>query len=302
MNDWLTMEYDEILNEAIMSETPILVVEGVDDISIYEGICQQLDKYFEVVAVQNFKDMSEGNRGVIDFIKALLELEYEGDLGHYILGIIDRDARYYRDEIVNNSAIFVLKWYSMESHFITRQAIKCVIEQCTRIQPKLLTSELIEMLYEKLAEALMSLYYMSLECLKKACVKDYESLASYKMSVQHLKNIGAFESIVEREKELDEFAIHVGVSNNMAGLLNVCKGKWLIGEFCRILISEIKGLKTKCLHDEVDKCQFCYSGNDELCLYGFEGSYNESQIASLIKKNEGYTQFGYLKERIANMI
>ena len=46
MNDWLSMEYDEILNEAIMSETPMLVVEGVDDISIYEGICQQLDKYF----------------------------------------------------------------------------------------------------------------------------------------------------------------------------------------------------------------------------------------------------------------
>ncbi|WP_258270745.1 hypothetical protein, partial [Escherichia coli] len=101
------------------------------------------------------------------------------------LGIIAREARYYRGEVDKNSAVFGLRYYSMKCHFITRQAIKCVIEQCTRIQPKLLTSELIEMLYENLAEALMSLYYMSLECLKKACVKDYESLASYKMSVQH---------------------------------------------------------------------------------------------------------------------
>lgn len=302
MNDWLTMEYDELLNEAIMSETPMLVVEGVDDISIYEGICHQLEKYCEVVAVQNLKDMSEGNRGVIDFIKALLELNYEGDLDKYILGVIDRDSRYYRGEIVNVPAIFMLKWYSMESHFITRQAIRCVAEQCTRIQPKLLTDELVEMLYGKLMDTIMLLYYMSLECLKKACVKDYESLASYKMNVQHLKNIGAFELLAERKDSLDEFASQVGVSNDLNGLLNICKGKWLIGEFSKFLICEIKILKEKCFRNEIEKCQFCHSGNNELCLYGFEGVYNEPQIANIIKKNEGYTQFGYLRERIANMV
>ncbi|MGM7911300.1 DUF4435 domain-containing protein [Yersinia enterocolitica] len=302
MNDWLTMEFDEVLNEAIMSATPMLVVEGVDDISIYEGICSQLGKYSEVVAVQNLKDMSEGNRGVIEFINTLLELNYEGDLGRYILGIIDRDTRYYRAEVVNNSAIFMLKWYSMESHFITQEAIKCVIEQCTRIQPKLLTDELIDMIYEKLALNLMSLYYLSLECLKKACVKEYESLASYKMNVQHLRNIGVFESILDRKENLDEFAQQNGIDNNMSGLLNICKGKWLMGEFCKSLIVEVKNLKMKCLHDEINQCQFCHSGNNELCLYGFEGNYNESQISSIIKKNEGYTQFSYLKERIANMV
>lgn len=302
MNDWLTMEFDEILNEAIMSETPMLVVEGVDDISIYEGICSQVEKYFEVVAVQNLKDMSEGNRGVLEFINALQDLNYEGDLGQYILGVIDRDARYYRGEIVNNSAIFMLKWYSMESHFITQAAIKSVIEQCTRIQPKLLTDELIGMIYERLSVNLMTLYYLSLECLKKACVKEYDSLASYRMNVQHLRNIGIFESIVDRKEKLDEFAQQTGISNDMSGLLNICKGKWLIGEFCKLLINEIKNLKLKCLHDEINQCQFCYSGNNELCLYDFEGSYNESQVASIIKKNEGYTQFGYFKERIANMV
>lgn len=302
MNDWLTMEFDEILNEAIMSETPMLVVEGVDDISIYEGVCSQLGKYFEVVAVQNLKDMSEGNRGVIEFINLLLDLNYDGDLGNYILGIIDRDARYYRAEVVNNSAIFMLKWYSMESHFITQDAIKCVIEQCTRIQPKLLTDELINMVYEKLAMNLMSLYYLSLECLKKACVKEYESLASYKMNVQHLRAIGVFETISDRKENLDEFAQQKGISNDMSGLLNICKGKWVMSEFCKSLIFELKNLKIKCFHDEITQCQFCHSGNNDLCLYGFEGSYNESQVSSIIKKNEGYTQFGYLKQRIANMV
>lgn len=302
MNDWLTMEYDEILNEAIMSETPMIVVEGVDDISIYEGVCHQLDKYCEVVAVQNLKGMSEGNRGVIDFIKSLLELNYEGELDKYILGVIDRDARYYRGEVVDVPAILMLKWYSMESHFITRQAIRCVAEQCTRMQPKLLTHELIEVLYEKLIEHIMPLYYMSLECLKKACVRDYDSVASYKMNVQHLKNIGAFEVIVERKDSLDEFASQIGVTNDLEGLLNICKGKWLIGELSKFMICEIKNLKAKCLRNEIEKCQFCHSGNNELCLYEFENAYNEPQIANIIKRNEGYTQFGYLRERIANMV
>lgn len=85
-------------------------------------------------------------------------------------------------------------------------------------------------------------------------------------------------------------------------MLDICKGKWLLNEFIKILIQEIKNLKVKCELGEIDKCQFCHTGRNELCLYGFEGVYNESQISNVIKKNEGFTEFVYLKNRIANMI
>lgn len=302
MNDWLDMECDEILNEAIMSDTPILVVEGVDDIPVYERISSQVGKKIEVIAVQNLKGMSEGNRGVIEFITGLEELAFDGRLEKYITGIIDRDARYYRGELVTSPALFILKWYSMESHFITRAAVKTVVVECTRIQDKLITPELIELLYQKVIDYLMSLFYLSLECLKKACIKEYDSIATYKMAVQHLRNTGAFEMIVSKKDELDEFAITKNIKFDLSGLLEICKGKWLVGEFCRILILEVKMLKEKCISGEIETCQFCYTENTESCLYCFDNSYSESQLSNLIKKHEGFTEFGYFKEHLLAMI
>lgn len=62
MNDWLSMEYDELLNEAIMSETPIVVVEGVDDVPVYENLCFSIDGNHEVIAIQNLNVNMKGAR------------------------------------------------------------------------------------------------------------------------------------------------------------------------------------------------------------------------------------------------
>lgn len=199
MNEWLTMEFDELLNEAIMSETPMLVVEGIDDISVYEGICSQTGKSVEVVAVQNLKNMSEGNRGVVEFINELYELDFGGNIEDYVLGVIDRDSRFYRGELLEVPALFILKWYSMESHFVTKESIRIIIKQCTRTQEKLITEELIENIYTRAVNNLMSLFYLSLECLKKACVTGYSSVASYKMNIPHLRNLGAFEDVENKK-------------------------------------------------------------------------------------------------------
>ncbi|MEH8173571.1 hypothetical protein [Aeromonas veronii] len=76
----LVLEADEILNEAIISGTPILIVEGIDDIQVYEDISDHAGKQVEVYAVENIGNLSEGCRGVIDCIRTVRENAEELDI------------------------------------------------------------------------------------------------------------------------------------------------------------------------------------------------------------------------------
>ncbi|WP_336778011.1 hypothetical protein [Pantoea sp. USHLN256] len=302
MNDWLTMEYDELLNEAIMSETPILVVEGVDDVPVYENLCFSLGGNHEVIAVQNLKGKHEGSKSVVSFIEEVNMLGFSGELERYILGVIDRDARFYRGELNALPGLFVLKWYSMESHFITHDAIKAVLIQCTGLSRKLITDELINEIYDEIIELIMPMYFVGLESLRNACELEYASLASYSMSVDHLRNTGAFDEILAKKQELGEFAFSKSIDFDVNGLFEVCKGKWVLNEFSKVLIRKIKNLKLRCGAKEIECCQFCHEEPSSLCSYKFESNYDTAQIRSIIKRHEGFTMFDYLKQRLSYMV
>ncbi|RKT91118.1 UNVERIFIED_ORG: hypothetical protein C7432_3621 [Pantoea allii] len=302
MNDWLTMEYDELLNEAIMSKTPILVVEGVDDVPLYENLCFSLGGNHEVIAIQNLKGKHGGSKSVVNFIEEVNMLGFSGELEKYIIGVIDRDARFYRGELNALPGLFVLKWYSMESHFITHDAIKVVLGQCTGLSRKLITDELINNIYDEIMELIMPIYFVGLESLRNACENEYASLASYSMSIDHLKNTGAFDKILTKKQELDEFASSKSIDSSVNGLFEVCKGKWLLNEFSSILIKKIKSLKFRCGAKEIECCQFCHIEASSLCSYKFESNYDTAQIRSIIKRHEGFTMFDYLKQRLSHMI
>lgn len=302
MNDWLSMEYDELLNEAIMSETPIVVVEGVDDVPVYENLCFSIDGNHEVIAIQNLKGKHEGSKSVVSFIEEINMLDFSGELEKYIIGIIDRDARFYRNELSVMPGLFVLKWYSMESHFITQEAVKSVLTQCTGLSRKLITNALIDEIYHEVVSAMMPLYFVGLESLRKACEVDYLSIATYSMNIDHLKNTGAYDRVLDKKQELSEFALSKSINHDVNGLFEVCKGKWLLNEFSSILIKKIKALKIRCGAREIECCQFCHVEASSLCSYKFESNYDTAQIRSIIKRHEGFTMFGYLKQRLDYMV
>ncbi|MEI8706271.1 hypothetical protein [Pseudoalteromonas sp. B62] len=56
----LDLECDELLNEAIMSKTPIVLVEGVADIPVYEQLSEVNELKSEVYAIENIKGYAEG--------------------------------------------------------------------------------------------------------------------------------------------------------------------------------------------------------------------------------------------------
>jgi hypothetical protein len=67
-------EADEILNLAIMSKTPYVIVEGVDDIKIYEEIASSAGVPCEIYSVEQLEGLTGGNDGVIQALEIIESL------------------------------------------------------------------------------------------------------------------------------------------------------------------------------------------------------------------------------------
>lgn len=296
------LEADELLNEAIMSETPVIIVEGIDDIQVYEQIAESTGKYVEVYASENVKGITDGCKGVIESISVIREAANDMDIDKYVLGIIDADTRCYLDTVPNDSAILMLNWYSLESHFITEEATNYVIKNLTRASGKLLTDEVIANINETIKEQLFELYLISIEALRNACEKDYEAVLGYSMNLMEIKRrqLNTFDR--EKEEQLYAFANERGISKSWDNLLKVCKGKWLFIEYCYQLKRYIQSLSSQCADSVINQCQFCLVKAFEKCLYRVKTNFEEKQIEELILSNVSNGSFGYVQQKIDSMI
>jgi hypothetical protein len=116
---------DELFIEAIMTEVPCVLVEGIDDIEIYSQLSEQLEVKPEVYAIETVKGFTVGCEQVIKAINRLDELPpCEHAIVDHMLGIIDKDVREFRNQLPQSEAILVLKYYSIESHFISSTVIE----------------------------------------------------------------------------------------------------------------------------------------------------------------------------------
>ncbi|MFA0288181.1 hypothetical protein AB4544_17105, partial [Vibrio sp. 10N.222.45.F7] len=281
------LEMDELLSEAIISETPLIIVEGIDDVPVYESLFYGNGANAEVYAAENIVEGSDGSRGVIDCIDSARAQFPEIDISQYILGIVDRDARYYRGEIPNDQALLVLKAYSLESHFVTKEATRHIIRNMTRVSEKHITPEFENMVFNKVKDCLLDLFYISLEALKNACCEEYESKFGYKQNLQQIRAQNLNNFTEEHIRQLDKFAQSKGITNSWEDLLYICKGKWLMFEFCNILKVEIKLLTEKCREKHIQQCQFCISEAFDKCLYKVKADLNEYLIhQSVVSENK----------------
>lgn len=296
------LEADELLNEAIMSETPIIIVEGIDDIQVYEQLAESTGKYAEIYASENVKGMTDGCKGVIDSIKVIREAANDMDIDNYILGIIDADTRCYRNTIPTDSAILMLNKYSMESHFVTEQATHYVIKHLTRASNKLVTPEMAIDIHNTIKEHLFELYLISLEALKNACCDDYEASIGYSMNLMEIKRRQLNTFDLEKENQLNAFAQEHGLSKSWDDLLKVCKGKWLFVEYCYQLRRYIQSLPDQCKKSSIQQCQFCLTEAFAKCLYRVKTNFDEKQIEELILSNISNGEFGYVQQKIDSMI
>lgn len=275
---------DQIV-KAYMIKMPLLIVEGHDDIRVYSEISKIAKKNVDIIAIENFNKYSEGCEGVLSALKDLQPfLRSNTKLLNYILGIVDRDARKFRNELPKNvKGIFVLKYYSFETHFLTKNHVQELLKKTTKLPQNYLKEETINFVYNNFIKNLERLYYASLEALKKAIHSSYNAEITYECNAGRIfEDDALYDRITKKKADLDKFAQLHKLKYNLNSLKKVAKGKWILYFFARIIHSSIKRLPEECKNKYVFQCQYCMTGRFQKCLYRQNATYQLDSAQQII--------------------
>lgn len=291
-------EVDEILNLAIMSKTPHVILEGVDDIRIYEAIAESASTTCEFYSVEMIDGLAGGNDGVIQAMEAInsLNLPAGKRAEHFVMGVIDRDARFYRNEVPNLPSIFSLKFYSIESHFVSIFAIKPSINRLTRIS----SSDEIdsERIYSKINRSLLDVYYFSLEALKNSLTPGYQTVVGFSSSIGRRKDGTTISELQFKKDDLDVFASTLSLAPNIESMRKFSKGKWLLTAFVEELFKEIERLVADCKQMAIKQCRMCELDGAAPCLYQLRGGLNKNSLYSIVQDFIDIPDFDYIKDKL----
>ena len=295
---------NEILSQAIMTKRPIAIVEGVDDIQVYDDVSKASGIKIKVLPVECIEGANQGCDGVIELMDKILSLQTSKyDYKKYVVGIIDKDVRDYRKNIPENELVFPLKYYSMESHFVCEQRILDLVKQFTKTTDELRTNTLHTHLVGEVNKALNSLYLYSLESLKGAIDSNYTSDFSYSCSAGRIGRDTALEQRIQAKKdELLSFAVENQVSCDLESMRKFVKGKWLIDLFSQELVRAITSLNGKCGEGQLKKCELCITEIENKCSYKIKEGVNHTHIKLSMMSNLDSPNFEYLKNKFRTLV
>ena len=285
-----------------MSKTPYFLVEGVDDISVYEAIAKSFDIECEIYSVEMIDGLAGGNSGVIQAMEILdgLNLANGKNVENYVLGIVDRDARFYRQEIPQLASILCLKFYSIESHFVSQEVIRPVIDKITRIS---ISDEIdIEVIFQKVECNLIDLYYFSIDALKNAVDPGYQSIVGYSTNVGRRKDAQTISLLQNRKADLDFFAQSLGLSSSIKSMQEFVKGKWLLTAFSEELYEQISKLAPSCKNAIIKKCRMCEFDLQAPCLFRLKDGFKKNNpLYSLLPDFVGISELDYIKSKMSDV-
>lgn len=298
----LFYEVDEILNEAIMTGVPSIIVEGIDDISIYIDLSRHATFDIEVYAVEHIEGFGQGCDQVLKAIEALEEIPaIDIELQAHILGIIDKDVRDFRNELPRSPAILVLKHYSIESHFVSKAVIANTLQLCTKASQKMVTDQLCSLIMSEIENKLLNIYYHSLEALRNAIERNYTAAFAYSYSAGRLKDAHANQIIEGKRQELDEFAGSLQLNRSIESVKSIGSGKWLIEIFSDELFCFINGLQELCRTEHIKRCLSCMTNAHDKCLYRMKEGIRSNTIKSLAMSHVVGSEFDYIVDRILQL-
>ncbi len=275
------MRYDlsEIVNDAIQSNTPVVLLEGKDDESIYERIANAAERDVVFYQIANIEEYSAGCKDVIQAIYRLQpKFEEREDNIRRILGIIDRDIRFlktlWEDEIDYKilKGLFILKHYSIETYFATRNNLKKAINKVTYAPQSIISETILNFVEQNHWDSSDELYYLSLEALKNACEMDYTACISYQSGEikENTQRNHLYQQVISKIDSLDTFAINMNISRS--NIKAIVKGKWYLYSYLYKALHQIKNLENHCNSQKL--CQSCNVNNTEDCSFKFKPVYN----------------------------
>jgi len=298
----MKLSIDEIFAEAIMSSTPIVIVEGIDDIKTYTAIAKDAKPNAEIYAVETIDGYSAGCGNVIDAIRELYSLQSNVHaIENYVVGIIDRDMREFRSELPTEKAILVLDFYSIETHFVEKEVFINIVDQFTLISPGMLGSAFLDDLYAKVENRLLDLYYFSLEAMKGALHSSYNADYQYSFANNRRKNEPTLSNVTNKISDLDQFAAQHNLTRDISSIKKIAKGKWLLLSFCEEVHLLLQNFSLYCGYLDSKKCQFCNAVINNKCIYKLKDGVSNKTIYSLAVNNTHLNTLQYIKNHIGNM-
>lgn len=292
---------DELLNLAIMEKIPYIIVEGINDIKIYEEIANLANTHCEIYSVEMLEGLSGGNNGVIEAMEIVESLVMPNgkSAAQFMMGVIDRDARYYRNEMPSLGSIFSLNTYSIESHFVSKFSINLSINQLTRKSSR---DEIdVNSIYSKVEKNIFDVYYFSLDALRNAVDSSYQSVVAFSSSPGRRKDSHTIKQLLSRKDDLDAFADTFSLTSDFKSLRKFVKGKWLLTAYSEELFKEIEQLVAKCKSLEIKQCCMCKLDNSAPCLYQLKEGLNKNSLYTILMNFVNVPDLDYIRDAFKNL-
>lgn len=299
--DYLSIR--QFITRARFQNMPLVVVEGKDDVAIYEQLSLKARKRLFIRPIETIEGYGEGCEHVKNFITdAQPVLEESEENERYLLGIIDRDASFYRgNDYSNFRALLVLNAYSIESHFTTRNHMYFLLEHSVHSIQQV-NEAVLDLISEGLNDVYEKLYYFSLEALKNACDSEYTNVIGYGVSFGQIKNQieTLWPTINDKKAILDQFAAEKAIS--VQDIKFVAKGKWLLEAFIDEVFGKISILHEFCSSDEQShfpRCIYCENGIYDKCSWKLKKHVTKNYASLMVYQLLDEEETSYIVDRFA---
>ncbi|MCS0025199.1 hypothetical protein [Vibrio antiquarius] len=295
---------NDIVSQSIMTKVPTIIVEGIDDIQVYEDISKSANVKSHVVASELISPFKSGCVGVTELMESIDQMPSSRyTVSDYVVGIIDKDIRDYRGEIEEYSCLFPLKYYSMESHYICCSKILSLVSSMTKANSRLLNDNLCEHIKSEINSSLERLYLASLEALAASLIRGYQGEITYSGSVGRVYcDYNMFSRIESKKDFLLNLANENDICFSLESMRKFVKGKWLIESYIKALESSIKELSSYCGKELLDACDFCISEVEGKCSYATKETLSIHSIRSLIMKDVDSDNFNYIRDKFKTLV
>jgi hypothetical protein len=297
----MRVEFHNAVKTAFMTKKPLVIVEGKDDLGIYINLINGKSSKYNVKPIEYFKGCDSGCSAIEKKITYINQKYEEGhSVYKYFKGIVDSDAKPFRNEIDERAGILYLNSYSFENSFVTDKSIIYIIQLLTSITHEESTRSLSDKMMELINTQLLEFYYITLEALKNAVVENYDSLLGFSDGYERFLYDKTKSDLLERKrKELDLFAHKYALSDKcIMDMKSYCKGKWHLSFFLKSILNFMSELHLAC-GNELVQCPLCEIGEKEKCLYKKKVDMNVGQLINTVKNDIENSDLEYVKVELA---
>ncbi|MFM4922498.1 hypothetical protein [Aeromonas dhakensis] len=295
----MRISIEHAITKAVMIGKPLIIVEGKDDLPIYNALMDGRDN-LEIKPIECFDSCSSGCKEierVVDNINSKYPAKHK--VYNYFKGIVDLDAKKYRKEVCNKEGILYLNTYSFENSLVNKKSLSHLIKLLTNASEKDLNDIVFDIVIEKINENLNPFYYITLEALKNAVEPSYIGVIGFSSGYEKtLLNKDELRSVLSKTQSLDTFAEQQNINiRSILDMHSYCKGKWHLRYFIQEASKAVSTLAPNC-GMKIKKCVYCENEIISKCIYKKQSSMKADDIIKAIKNNVDNAELAYLKAEI----